>query len=298
MPDLARVIAAFVRDERLPPAFADLAARLHRPLAERIAGWAEGRTAPLVVGICGPQGSGKSTLTTLVAWLLEARGRYVATLSIDDLYLPKADRLRLAEEVHPLLATRGVPGTHDPALGVAVLDALARAGPTALPRFDKAADDRLPEAEGPVFEGPADIVLLEGWCVGARPQPSAALAEPVNALERDEDPDGAWRGFANTALAGAYAQLFGRLDRLVLMTAPDFGVVRQWRGEQEARLRERLVSQGRNPDLAMSEAALDRFVQHYQRLTGWIAEDLPEGADVVVRLDAERRPAERFSSTD
>jgi D-glycerate 3-kinase len=276
----ADLVSAFVRDERLPPDFAELALRLHRPLADRIAGWAEGRETPLVVGICGPQGSGKSTLTALVARLLEARGLSVAVLSIDDLYLARAERLRLAETVHPLFVTRGVPGTHDPALGLAVLDALARPGRVALPRFDKAVDDRLPEAEWPLFAGPADVVLFEGWCLGARPQPDEALERPVNALERDEDPDGAWRGYANAALAGSYAELFARVDRLVLLLAPDFEAVRRWRGEQEARA----------PVRAMDEAALDRFVAHYQRLTTWIADDLPAVADVVVRLDEARRP--------
>jgi D-glycerate 3-kinase len=276
----ADLVSAFVRDERLPPDFAELALRLHRPLADRIAGWAEGRETPLVVGICGPQGSGKSTLTALVARLLEARGLSVAVLSIDDLYLARAERLRLAETVHPLFVTRGVPGTHDPALGLAVLDALARPGRVALPRFDKAVDDRRPEAEWPVFAGPADVVLFEGWCLGARPQPDEALERPVNALERDEDPDGAWRGYANAALAGSYAELFARVDRLVLLLAPDFEAVRRWRGEQEARA----------PVRAMDEAALDRFVAHYQRLTTWIADDLPAVADVVVRLDEARRP--------
>jgi len=264
----------------------DLAHALPGPLAERIEGWAQGREGPLVVGICGPQGSGKSTLAARLEALLTARGLKVAVLSIDDLYLTRAERLALAETIHPLLATRGVPGTHDIALGLAALDALARPGAVALPRFDKAADDRAPEADWPVFAGPADIVLLEGWCVGARPQPGEALAAPINALERDEDPDGTWRGYANTALAGPYANLFGRLDRLVLLLAPDFSVVRAWRGEQEARLRERLT----DPGLTMDDAALDRFVAHYERLTRWIAEDLPEAADVVVRLDEMRRP--------
>lgn len=288
----AAIIAAFVRDEGLPASFAALADRLHRPLAARIAGWTAEARAPLVVGICGPQGSGKSTLTALVAGLLAARGLKIATLSIDDLYLTKAERKRLAREVHPLLATRGVPGTHDPALGLSVLDALGRPGPVALPRFDKAADDRAPLTGWPRVEGPVDVVLLEGWCVGARPQPVARLAEPINALERVEDPDGTWRGFANAALAGPYAPLFARLDRLVLLTAPDFSVVRAWRGQQEARLRARLAAEGRDPALAMTEAALDLFVAHYERLTRWIAEDLPAAADVVVALDERRWPRE------
>ncbi|WP_299017502.1 kinase [uncultured Caulobacter sp.] len=292
MPREADLVAAFLRNEGLPERFADLADRLHRPLAARIAGWAGEGRAPLVVGICGPQGSGKSTLAALVRRLLAARGLKVATLSIDDLYLTKAERARLAREVHPLLATRGVPGTHDPALGLAVLQALGRPETTALPRFDKAADDRAPETSWPRVEGPVDVVLLEGWCVGARPQPAARLAAPVNALERDEDPDGVWRGFANAALAGPYAPLFARVDRLVLLTAPDFAVVRAWRGQQEARLRARLAAEGRDPGLAMDEAALDRFVAHYERLTLWIAEDLPGVTDVVVKLDERRWPKE------
>lgn len=290
----AALVDAFVRDERLPLNFVGLADRLHRPLAGRIALWAAERR-PLVVGVCGPQGSGKSTLTALLARLLEARGLKVATLSIDDLYLPRAERMSLAATVHPLLATRGVPGTHDPVLGLAVLDGLARPGPTALPRFDKAADDRALQADWPVFDGPADIVLLEGWCVGARPQPARALARPVNALERDEDPDGTWRGFANAALAGAYADLFARLDHLVLLLAPDFSVVRAWRGQQEDKLRIRLVDQGRDAGQTMDEAALDRFIAHYERLARWIAEDLPGAADLVVQLDAARQPLESLA---
>jgi D-glycerate 3-kinase len=286
----ATIIATFAREAGLPKDFETLADRLHRPLAARIAGWTAQGRSPLVVGICGPQGSGKSTLVALVERLLAARGLKVAVLSIDDLYLTRVERARLAREVHPLLATRGVPGTHDPALGLDALDALGRAETTAPPRFDKAVDDRAPEATWPRVEGPVDVVLLEGWCVGARPQPAAILAAPVNALERDEDPDGVWRGFANAALSGPYASLFSRLDRLVLMTAPDFATVRAWRGQQEARLRQRLAAEGRDPSLAMDEAALDRFVAHYERLTRWIAEDLPGVADVVVRLDERRWP--------
>ena len=81
---------------------------------------------PQVVGICGAQGSGKSTLVAALAERLAEEGIAAATLSLDDLYFTRAERLRLASEVHPLFATRGVPGTHDIALGLGVLDALAR----------------------------------------------------------------------------------------------------------------------------------------------------------------------------
>lgn len=280
-------LSDFLRDENLPADFAAEVERLHAPLADRIAAVAMGPA--FVVGLCGPQGSGKSTTVRVVAALLEARGLKTATLSLDDLYLPRADREALARDVHPLLRTRGVPGTHDVALGLAVLDGLAREGDTALPRFDKAADDRAPVETWPVVEGPVDVVLLEGWSVGARPEPAEALAAPVNALERERDPDGTWRAYVNAALAGPYRALFGRLDLLVLFTAPDFAAVLAWRREQEAKLRARLAQAGEGAGRAMSDDEVAVFVQHYERLTRHIAREMPARADIVVALDADRR---------
>jgi len=279
-------LTAFLRDENLPAGFAAEIERLHAPLADRIAAVAMGPA--FVVGICGPQGSGKSTTVRVVAALLEARGLKTATLSLDDLYLPLADREALARDVHPLLRTRGVPGTHDVALGLAVLDGLAGEGGTALPRFDKAADDRAPVETWPVVEGPVDVVLLEGWCVGARPEPSEALAAPVNALERERDPDATWRAHVNAALAGPYRALFGRLDLLVLFIAPDFATVLAWRREQEAKLRARLAETGQ-AGRAMGDDEVAVFVQHYERLTRHIAREMPPRADIVIALDADRR---------
>jgi D-glycerate 3-kinase len=279
----------FIRAERLDERFAESFRTLHRPLAERLLAAARARGGPgFVAGLSAPQGAGKSTLVAVVSRLLADAGLKVAVLSLDDLYLTRAERLALAAEVHPLLATRGPPGTHDVALGLAVLDGLAREGVTALPRFDKAADDRARRADWPLFAGPADIVLLEGWCLGARPQAEEALAEPVNDFERVEDGQGAWRGFVNAALAGAYRDLFARIDWLAVMTAPDFAVVRAWRREQEARLQARLAAQGRIG--GMDSVGLERFLDHYQRLTAWCGEDLPGRADFVVRLGADRRP--------
>lgn len=278
-------LSAFLREERLPADFAAEIERLHAPLAARIAAVAMGPA--FVVGICGPQGSGKTTTVRVVARLLEAQGLKVATLSLDDLYLPRADREALARDVHPLLRTRGAPGTHDVALGLAVLDGLVEEGATAVPRFDKAGDDRAPSETWPVVAGPVDVVLLEGWCLGARPQSARALADPVNALERERDPDGVWRAYVNAALAGPYRALFARLDMLVLFTAPDFETVLAWRKEQEAKLRARLAREGREG--AMSEAEVADFVQHYERLTRHIAVELPARADLVVALDKDRR---------
>ena len=258
---------------------------LCRLLEERILGALADRDGRLlVVGLCGSQGSGKTTLVRALAAALEAEGVRAATLSLDDLYLTRAERQVLARDVHPLLATRGVPGTHDVALGLATLDALARGEAVYLPRFDKGADDRAPSSDWPLAPAQTLVLLLEGWCLGARPQAAAELAEPVNALERDEDPDGVWRAYANDALAGPYRALFDRIDLLVLLAAPDWGVVETWREQQEAELRE--IGGAR----VMSPAEVRRFVQHYERLTRFILTEMPQRADVVVLLDADRQP--------
>jgi D-glycerate 3-kinase len=239
-----------------------------------------------VVGLCGAQGSGKSTLATSLVRRFAARGVPGAALSLDDLYLTRSERSRLAEKVHPLLITRGPPGTHDVRLGLNVIDGVNAGRPVLLPKFDKGIDDRAPKSTWEHAPAGTKLLILEGWCVGARPQPAATLREPVNALECDEDADGAWRGYVNESLAGDYQQLFARLDRLVLLAAPGFEVVERWRGQQETILRRATST---NPARVMDDAGLRRFIQHYERLTRHILREMPSRADLVIDLSAERQ---------
>ena len=204
-------------------------------------------------------------------------------LSLDDFYLTHDARQRLAREVHPLLATRGPPGTHDVGMAGAAIDQLRSKGKVTLPRFDKSTDNRTPRGTWATIASPVDVILLEGWCVGALSQGRAALATPVNDLERDEDPQGVWRAYVNDQLDGPYQTLFGRLHDLILLEAPSFEVVAGWRAEQEAKLRAHGAS-GMNP------AQIAHFVAHYERLTRWILAEMPGRADWVVTLDAERQP--------
>ncbi len=163
---------------------------------------------------------------------------------------------------------------------MAILDRLLSGKSADLPIFDKATDDRAPGTRH--VEGPVDVVLFEGWCVGAAPQSAAALREPVNALERDEDPHGTWRREVNRRLATDYAELFARIDLLVMLKVPDFEAVRTNRRLQEAKL-------GSGPAV-MDEAALDRFLAHYQRLTEWMFAEMPPRADILVEIGRDQRP--------
>ncbi len=242
---------------------------------------------PFVLGICGAQGSGKSTLSEALADRLRARGVATAVLSIDDLYRTRAERAALARDVHPLFAVRGVPGTHDVALGLDILAALDAGRAAALPRFDKARDDRAPADAWETAPGDTALLILEGWCVGARPEAEAALAEPVNDLEREEDADGRWRRAVNAALAGDYQALFARLDLLVLLAAPGFEAVRDWRVEQEHGLAR---TAGAGAQGVMSDAEVERFIRFYERLTRHILAEMPDRADLVIRLGRDRMP--------
>jgi len=251
---------------------------------------------PFVLGLCGAQGSGKSTLSAALARRLGAAGIKTAILSIDDLYMTARDRRALALEVHPALRSRGVPGTHDIALGLAAIDALDRGCSATLPRFDKARDDRMPESSWETVSPDCAVLILEGWCVGATPQTAAALETPTNAFERVEDPDGIWRTYANQALGGDYQRLFDRIDFLILLAAPRFEIVQAWRLQQEHELRARV---GPGASSVMSDAEIVRFIQLFERLTRHILDAMPDRADMVVPLDDVRSPQQiRFRSGD
>lgn len=272
------------RAGELAGVYLHLAAWIHRERQQTSAG-------TLVVGLNGAQGSGKSTLADFLGWLLEeAYGCRVAGFSLDDLYQPRAGREKLAREVHPLLGTRGVPGTHDVGLGLATLRRLKSASRydlTPLPAFDKARDDRKPAPEWPLFRGRPEVILFEGWCVGTVPQPDEALIQPVNALERNEDAEGIWRRYVNEQLKGGYAALFGELDRLVMLKVPDMRSVFEWRALQERKLAESLPSG--SPSRLMDEAGIQRFILHYERLTRHNLQEMPGRADLTLYLDANHR---------
>ena len=233
------------------------------------------------IGLCGGQGAGKSTLAALMAQAIALIGRRAAVCSLDDFYLGRRERSKLAEEIHPLLATRGPPGTHDLGLARSVLDDLLTGRSTRLPRFDKGRDERQPKSEWPLAES-VDTLIFEGWCLGVEPQPAPMLRLPVNRLEAEEDRDGRWRAHVNAACA-EYAELWEGVDWWIYIDVPDMGAVRRWRMAQERALA---------PERRMSEAQLDRFIAHYERLTQWQQSNFAAGADWRLRLGQDHRLVE------
>ena len=152
----------------------------------------------------------------------------------------------------------------------------------ALPRFDKAEDDRAPAHKWPKITGPIDAIILEGWCLGSQPQKPEQLTQPVNNLEASRDPDAVWRTYVNDQLREKYSTLFQSIDHLVFLQAPDFEAVYRWRLEQETKLAR--VAKKLSPGI-MNEAQISEFLQHYERLTRENIELLPKIANVTLELD-------------
>lgn len=206
-------------------------------------------------------------------------------ISLDDVYLTKAEREAMARDLHPLFAVRGPPGTHDLGLLARTVEALSAAGAedeTPIPVFDKLADDRAPEQDWTRFRGRPSAILIDGWCLGAIAQDDAGLIEPLNPLERERDPDGVWRGAVNGFAGGTYRAMVERLDARLFLRAPGFDVFEGWRVEQEETLRGRALTDEERGRIA-------DFVQSFERLTRrMIAGGVL--ADVTVQLDRNRLP--------
>ena len=229
---------------------------------------------PRIIGVSGSQGSGKSTLARVVVEHLQGRGFTAAAVSLDDFYLTHADRPALGRTVHPLLRTRGVPGTHDTdwlQQAMATMHQTTRQAATIpLPVFDKGMDDRSGQRESL-----AQVLVLEGWCLGVRAQPEEMLQDPINTLEREEDPQGVWRCWVNEQIRQHYEPLWRQIDYWVQLKPPGFEQVVRWRGQQEQQI---------EPTLRMDAIALGRFIDHYERLTRWQWESPPQQPGLSVCL--------------
>mgnify|MGYP000356439707 CR=1 FL=1 len=279
----------FLSKHRLTPDYLSQAEYWFDPLLTYLAkhkNTAENK--PLFIGINGCQGSGKSTLADYLATrLIHGYGLRAVSLSLDDFYLSQEERKQVSDKVHPLFASRGVPGTHNTEQIKRVLMQLKnRQVGFQLPRFDKSTDNPYPKEEWPQIEQVPDIVIMEGWCWGVPAQSSKALQIPVNTLEANKDPDQTWRQHINQQLKQKYLPLYLLMDTWLMLKAPSFDCVYSWRQEQEEKLRAKLVKSDQTN--VMSNSEIRNFILHFQRLTEHCLASLPETMDLVFELDNKR----------
>lgn len=286
---LSRLKEHFLKEQKLPSAYWAIAQRWFIPMFEQLKMHQLSTNAPLLIGVNGAQGSGKSTVTALmVKYFNEQANIPTIGFSIDDFYYSKAKRKQLASDIHPLLETRGVPGTHDTQLLSSTLDSLLAGDDCLIPKFNKANDDLHEKSSWEVVKRSTQykIIILEGWCVGSRSVNEKTLSNTPNILEELNDPGLDWRKYVNTQLKQRYEPIFDRLNKLILLKAPSFECVYKWRLEQEHKMRERLSSS--SAKVGMSDSEIHTFIQYYQRITEENLQTLPEYCNYVFELDTNR----------
>ena len=237
----------------------------------------------LFLGFSGGQGSGKTTAVGILKIILKIFfKRKIHVSSIDDFYKTLKDRDKMSYTIHPLLKTRGVPGTHDINLIKNFFNYIRKKNfqKFRLPKFDKATDDRLKKKYWSNIKKKPEIVILEGWCVGAKPQSKSLIKKPVNILEKYEDEDLIWRKHVNEKLKKDYRKIFSMIDHFIFMKVPDFNVVFKWRLLQETKLKKRSHTKKK----IMSYNEIKRFIMFYERITLQMVKDLSRSASIVMLL--------------
>ena len=238
----------------------------------------------LFLGFSGGQGSGKTTVAKILKIILKKFfKRKIHVSSIDDFYKTLKDRNEMSYIIHPLFKTRGVPGTHDVNLINKFFYFIKKKNfkKIKLPKFDKSIDDRLKKKYWFNIKERPEIVILEGWCVGARPQSNSLIKKPVNILEKYEDENLIWRKHVNEKLKREYKKLFAMIDYYIFMKIPNFNMVFKWRLLQEKKLRKKL----RFKKKIMSYNEIKRFIMFYQRITLQMIKDLSKSASIVMLLN-------------
>ena len=237
------------------------------------------------LGLSGGQGAGKTTITSLLNIILTSYfKKKVCIFSIDDFYKTLNDRKKLSKKIHPLLKTRGVPGTHDIKFIINYLKKikLKKNKVISLPIFDKSIDDRAIKSKWKKINYIPDIIILEGWCVGAKPQSNKLLNKAVNILEKKEDLNFKWRNYVNKQLKNKYKYLFNKMNDIIYMKVPNFSSLQKWRLKQENKLRLKNI---KKKFKIMTNSEVLKFMMTYQRVTQQMFKDLPKIASIVLNLN-------------
>jgi len=240
-----------------------------------------------IIGLSGGQGSGKSTITGILKFILKKKySLELCVFSIDDFYKTKAERKKMSKNIHPLFLTRGVPGTHDVSLINKTFKDLKKKifKPVLIPKFDKSIDDRSKKSKWTKVKKPPNVIIFEGWCVGARHQKINVLKKSLNLIERKHDADFQWRKKVNNQLKNNYKKLFNKIDKLVYLKAQSFNHIFQWRLLQEQKLK--LTSKNKG---TMSKSKVKEFIMFYERITKQMMKDFSQISDLTIFLDKSHR---------
>ena len=241
---------------------------------------------PIIVGLAGGQGTGKTTISSIINLILVKYFKLkVFKISIDDFYKTRKERYKLSKKVHPLLMTRGVPGTHNIDLILKFFRIIKKGNfkSLSLPKFDKSIDDRFNKNQWYKIKSKPDVVIFEGWCVGAKSQKNIELKKPINSLEKMEDKSMKWRKYVNFQLAGKYKTFHNMIDCLLYLKAKNFSLLRRWRLKQEKKLF--LKSKNKKNLKIMNKNEVLNFMMTYQRITEQMFKTAKKFSSIVMTLN-------------
>ena len=244
------------------------------------------KSKPYFVGLAGGQGTGKTTISSIVAIILRKYfKKNVFKISIDDFYKTRKERKNLSKKIHPMLMTRGVPGTHDVQI---MLDFFKKAKSKnfkkmKLPSFNKALDERHSIKNWYKINLKPDVIIFEGWCVGARPETNKTLKKPINSLEKANDQKLIWRKYVNQQLKTKYKKLYSQLNCMIYLKAKNFSLLQKWRLKQEHKLW--LKTKKKSSHKIMSKGDVINFMQTYQRITQNMLKYAPKYSSIILNLN-------------
>ncbi|KAF2256716.1 P-loop containing nucleoside triphosphate hydrolase protein [Trematosphaeria pertusa] len=262
---------------------------------------------PVILGITGLQGSGKSTWASKIVQLLATEHNLrTVTISLDDLYKTHDDLIAQRNKYpgNKLYRTRGQPGTHDEQLAAQFFKELKGYrgdGELKIPSFDKSKfngeGDRAPKEQWHTITAKPDVVVFEGWCVGFRPLSAAAVEEkhrlalagklPVNTpanhkLEHLLQVNESLKRYCDAFMGPQH------FDFMIHIDTEDVRNVYKWRLEQEYKLIEARGTGMKDEEVA---AFIDGYMPAYELYLDGLRKgffDAESGRQVRVVLDKER----------
>ena len=245
------------------------------------------RKKPYFVGLAGGQGTGKTTISSLIKIILIKYFKLkVFRISIDDFYKTRKERINLSKRVHPMLLTRGVPGTHDinMMLNFFKKSKFKKFKRLKLPTFNKAIDDRFNKKKWYDLKNKPDVIIFEGWCVGAKSENSITLKRTINSMEKLKDQRQIWRKYVNQQLKTKYKNLYSQLNCLIYLKAKNFSLLQKWRLKQERKLW--LKSKKNSKLKIMNRGDVINFMHTYQRITQNMFKNMPKYASIIFNLNS------------